>query len=587
MAANFLHGVETSLVKVGPRPVNIVKSAVIGLIGLAPIDPDDTATFDPTRTSVTVNRNKPFLVLNSTDGSKFGPEIPGFTIPQALDVIFDQGAGTVVVVNVFDPNKHLATVASESVTITELKGKLAYPAVEDLVVSKAGSNYVKDTHYLIDSFGNITIIGDAISGKAPVGSFFIQDVNTGAQVSQISIDGVNLLSSTVSNDTSAAALATAVAAGITSGPSNYTAVASGDTVTITGTATIGATVNGEVITITSSNAIIEGDATMENGVTAAGGVISATYKRLDTTTITNSDFIGDVVSDVRTGLEVFDLVKPLFGFKPRILIAPEYSQIPAIKTEMIVKAEKYYGFALIDAPAGWTPTQAITDRGSTGTVFNTSSYGAVGLYPRAKRFDTVLNAEVVYPYSPFFAGEWAATINEFGYWYSPSNKELQGLVGIERTITADISDAQTDANLLNEKGIVTFYNDSGIFTWGNRSLAYPTFTDPEQFLSIRMTIAVIKDSIEQASRQFIDQPLDDALIDTITETVNEFIRVLKGRRALIDGECFYDPAKNPPVQLAAGQLVLGIRYMPPPPLERLTYETFLDVTILSQLGGTN
>ena len=37
MAANYLHGVETVEVERGPRPVRTVKSAVIGLIGTAPI----------------------------------------------------------------------------------------------------------------------------------------------------------------------------------------------------------------------------------------------------------------------------------------------------------------------------------------------------------------------------------------------------------------------------------------------------------------------------------------------------------------------------------------------------------------------
>ena len=35
MTANFLHGVETVEVEKGPRPVRVVKSAVIGLIGTA------------------------------------------------------------------------------------------------------------------------------------------------------------------------------------------------------------------------------------------------------------------------------------------------------------------------------------------------------------------------------------------------------------------------------------------------------------------------------------------------------------------------------------------------------------------------
>ena len=44
MAANYLHGVETIEVERGPRPVRTVKSAVIGLIGTAPIGAVNTVT---------------------------------------------------------------------------------------------------------------------------------------------------------------------------------------------------------------------------------------------------------------------------------------------------------------------------------------------------------------------------------------------------------------------------------------------------------------------------------------------------------------------------------------------------------------
>lgn len=495
MAANYLHGVETILIKRGPRPVTVVKAAVIGLIGLAPISPEDENqsvfddTFDSTFTGAGPDNNKPHLVLNETDAAAFGAQIPGFTIPQALDAIFDQGAGTVVVVNVFDENRHLATVSDETVIITDFQAKTVHPPLRELVLTHSGGfTYLKNIHYTIDDFGNIRFIGAAISGA--------------------------------------------------------------------------------------------------DNVPVATGTCVASYKRLDRSLVTNADIIGAIDNnELRTGLKVFDLSRAMFGFKPRIMIAPEFSQIPAIATELDIAAVKYGGFALIDSVEGWTRAQALADRGPTGTLFNTSSYAAIGLFPRLKRYDVASDSDVVYPYSPYFAGVWAATINNLGYWYSPSNKQIRGITGLERQITADVSDAQTDANILNERGIVTFYNDLGVFTWGNRSLAYPLNTDPEQFLSIRMVASVIKDSIEFSSRQYIDQPINDALIDTIVESVNSFLRDLKGRGAIIDGEAFYDPARNSVTQLAAGNLTIGFRFMAPPPLERLTYEAYLDVNILSQLGG--
>lgn len=100
MPANYLHGVETIEIERGPRPVRTVKSAVIGLIGAAPIGAVNVAT----------------LSLSEKDAAAFGPQLPGFTIPQALDAIYDHGAGTVIVINVLDPAIHKTAVANEAVT---------------------------------------------------------------------------------------------------------------------------------------------------------------------------------------------------------------------------------------------------------------------------------------------------------------------------------------------------------------------------------------------------------------------------------------------------------------------------------------
>jgi hypothetical protein len=39
--------------------------------------------------------------------------------------------------------------------------------------------------------------------------------------------------------------------------------------------------------------------------------------------------------------------------------------------------------------------------------------------------------------------------------------------------------------------------------------------------------------------------------------------------------------------VAAGQLVFDIDVMPPPPAERITFNVFIDTTLLSQLGTTS
>ena len=50
------------------------------------------------------------------------------------------------------------------------------------------------------------------------------------------------------------------------------------------------------------------------------------------------------------------------------------------------------------------------------------------------------------------------------------------------------------------------------------------------------------------------------------------------------GAASFNPNENPPAQIANGQLVFDIDVMPPPPAERITFEAFIDVTLLPQLG---
>ena len=84
MPANFLHGVETIEINDGPRPVRLVKSSVVGLIGTAGSGP--------------VNQN--VLVTKYGDIAQFGTE---GTIARELKRLFDQKPTVVIVRNVFDP----------------------------------------------------------------------------------------------------------------------------------------------------------------------------------------------------------------------------------------------------------------------------------------------------------------------------------------------------------------------------------------------------------------------------------------------------------------------------------------------------
>ncbi len=410
MPASFLHGVETIEITKGARTIQTVKTAVIGIIGTAPIDEVDAEY----RTI-----NEPTLILNETEALRyFGKSKAGFTIPDALDAMFDQGAGIAIVINVFNPAKHE--------TVADVK--------------------------MSDIIGGV----DAVTGK-------------------------------------------------------------------------------------------------------------------------------------RTGLKAFEDCYSLFGYYPKTLIAPVYCENTAIVSEMNVICNKIRAMGIVDAPVGASVQDVITGRGSQGTInFNTSSERIILCYPHLKVYDTETDTIKLQPYSQRLAGVIAAKDIEKGYHWSPSNTEIQGIVGVEKQLTSMINDPTSEVNTLNEAGIVTVFNSfgTGFRTWGNRSAAFPSSTLPTNFINVRRTADILHESVEYSMLQFIDYPIDNGLIDSICETVNQFIRTLIGRGALIDGKCTFNQDKNPTTELANGHLLFDIEFMPPTPAERITFESFIDIELLKSLGAS-
>jgi len=46
---------------------------------------------------------------------------------------------------------------------------------------------------------------------------------------------------------------------------------------------------------------------------------------------------------------------------------------------------------------------------------------------------------------------------------------------------------------------------------------------------------------------------------------------------------FFDATKNSTVELAAGHLVISYKFLPPSPMERLTWEASIDVNLYSSI----
>ncbi|MEX3614367.1 MAG: hypothetical protein VB141_11570 [Burkholderia gladioli] len=101
MPASYLHGTETIELDIGGRPVQLVKTAVIGLVGTAVAGPVNELT----------------IVSSDRDFVQFGPHTANATIPDGLNAIYDQKTTVVQVINVLDPAKHNSPVTGEPVKL--------------------------------------------------------------------------------------------------------------------------------------------------------------------------------------------------------------------------------------------------------------------------------------------------------------------------------------------------------------------------------------------------------------------------------------------------------------------------------------
>ena len=292
-----------------------------------------------------------------------------------------------------------------------------------------------------------------------------------------------------------------------------------------------------------------------------GAKVCAYYSWCDPTKVTAADIIGAVnTAGDRTGMKLLQDTYNLYGFYAKILLAPVFCTQKSVTTELIAQAEKLGAITYIDAPIGTTFQQVLAGRGSQGAInFNTSSDRARLCYPHVKVYDGI------------------------------TNQEIQGITGIERSLSAMIDDPQSEVNQLNENGITTIFNSygSGLRLWGNRTAAWPTVTHMRNFENVRRTGDVINESIRYFSQQYIDMPINQALIDALTESVNTWGRKLIADGALLGFECWYDPARNSPTELSAGHLLLSYKFTPPPPLERLTFETEITSEYLVSLESNS
>ena len=293
-------------------------------------------------------------------------------------------------------------------------------------------------------------------------------------------------------------------------------------------------------------------------IRAKAVIVACGVAKLDDPALQTSAIIGGVlVSGQRTGLQALLDGKSRFNAQPRLLIAPKHSATQAVATAMDALAGKLRAIAIVDGPN-------TTDEAVLAYAKEFGSKRVFMVDPGVQQWDTLLNKTVDAPASAFAAGLFAWTDTEYGFWASPSNKELVGITGTTRPIEFLDGDETCRANLLNNANITTIIRDGGYRLWGNRTLS----ADAKwSFVTRVRTLDIVMDAILFGHKWAVDRSITKTYVKDVTEGLQAFMRDLKNQGAVINFEVFADPELNTASQLEQGKVYWNIRFTDVPPAE--------------------
>lgn len=467
MADQFLHGVEVIDIDSGPRPIQTVRSSVIGIVGTAPnADPAAFPLGVPVMVAGSRREAAKLDMLGTGEG----------TLPAALDSIFDQAGAVVVVVRVDEGEADAETLANILGGVNAVTGQ--YEGVHALL-------------------GAESILG--VRPRILIAPGFTHQRRSNA-VTAITV--------------------TAGGAGYTSAPN----------VTLTGGGGTGATAEAVLGTGADAGKIVSVKVTNPGTGYTSAPVVA---------------FVG--------GAGAGAAATASFGTAGNAVVA-----------ELIGIAERLRAIIPADGP----------DTVDADAVAYAGDFGSKRVYlcdPGVLKVDSTGNTVVAYN-SPVVAGLIAKSDNERGWWWSPSNQTINGIVGTTRPVDFVMGDVNSRANLLNEKKVATIIRQDGFRLWGNRTLS----ADPKwAFLCVVRTADMINDSLLANHLWAVDRGITKTYAQDVREGVRAYLRYLTTIGAILGGDCWFDPELNTPDQIAQGKAYWDFDFTAVYPAEHLTFRSHL------------
>ncbi|SMG47718.1 phage tail sheath subtilisin-like domain-containing protein [Dethiosulfovibrio salsuginis] len=295
-------------------------------------------------------------------------------------------------------------------------------------------------------------------------------------------------------------------------------------------------------------------------------------------TETMSNVVGGVNSATGQyeGVHVFLGAESKTGYQPRIICAPGFThqrtEDPSspgaflanpVVSELQGIVDRLRAVVIADGP----------NKTDEAAFSYAEDFGTARIYV-VDPFVTVFKggAYVDEPSSARVAGIIAKSDADRGFWWSPSNNPIYGIVGTARPVDFSLGDPNARANLLNEHNVTTIIRQDGYRLWGNRTLS----SDPKwAFLCVRRTADIINDSLQRAHLWAVDRNLTKTYFDAVVEGVNAYLRHLTAIGAILGGRCWANPDLNTPSQLKAGKCYFDFDFTASAPAEHITFRSHL------------
>lgn len=293
-------------------------------------------------------------------------------------------------------------------------------------------------------------------------------------------------------------------------------------------------------------------ALLEGGAAAEATSLKVSGKAVDPAAVTEEDIVGgvDATTGKETGIEAVRMVYPMLGMVPGTLIAPGYSQKPAVAAALQAKtlAGGFRMMTMVDVDSGESGAKKYTDVKAKKEVQELSDANCFALWPCAKV------GEQVYHLSAIAAAVAAKVDAENGGvpYVSVDNQP----VGVDAACLEDGTEVLLDreqANEVNACGVATMLNMNGMRLWGNNTAAYPESKDyKDRWMSVRRFLNWDDNTFIQTYFSKVSMPMNRRLVESIVDGEN-----VRGNSFVARGICARHETKFLEEENPTGEMLNG------------------------------